>query len=60
MRSCHNRPDYQYPAREDLHDGFFDLHNMEAFADEEEDLLLPPSDDDDDDANDDDDYDRCR
>ena len=27
------------PAREDLNDGFFDLHEMEAFADEEEEYL---------------------
>ena len=27
------------PAREDMRDGFFDLHEMEAFADEEEEML---------------------
>jgi len=27
------------PAREELNDGFFDLHEMENFADEEEDML---------------------
>ncbi len=27
------------PAREEMNDGFFDLHEMEAFADEEEDML---------------------
>jgi len=27
------------PAREDLYDGFFDLHEMEGFADEEEEML---------------------
>ncbi len=27
------------PTREDLRDGFFDLHEMEAFADEEEEML---------------------
>ena len=27
------------PAREDMRDGFFDLHEMEEFADEEEEML---------------------
>ena len=27
------------PTREEMHDGFFDLHEMEAFADEEEEML---------------------
>ena len=29
------------PAAEELNDGFFDIHDMEAFADEEEDIHLP-------------------
>jgi hypothetical protein len=34
-----NHEDTLDPTREDLRDGFFDLHEMEAFADEEEEML---------------------
>ncbi len=34
-----NHEDIVDPTREDLRDGFFDLHEMEAFADEEEEML---------------------
>eukprot|EP00560_Eucampia_antarctica_P006318 CAMPEP_0197824310 /NCGR_PEP_ID=MMETSP1437-20131217/1570_1 /TAXON_ID=49252 ORGANISM="Eucampia antarctica, Strain CCMP1452" /NCGR_SAMPLE_ID=MMETSP1437 /ASSEMBLY_ACC=CAM_ASM_001096 /LENGTH=881 /DNA_ID=CAMNT_0043423883 /DNA_START=38 /DNA_END=2683 /DNA_ORIENTATION=- len=34
-----NEEDLPDPAAEDLNDGFFDLHDMEEFADEEEEML---------------------
>jgi U3 small nucleolar RNA-associated protein MPP10 len=40
-----NSPSSVDPAAEDLNDGFFDLHDMEAFADEEEDYHMPADDD---------------
>ena len=39
-------------ARDNLHDGLFELQNMEAFTNKEEDVVLPPSKDDDDNGDD--------